>query len=77
MKDEENATYVERSGLAVVHQGEKIVAAPGSEAVLSARSGGEAHYHFPIHVVMVGDIGEDARSEIVARVWDELHAALS
>jgi hypothetical protein len=77
MEDEENATYVEHSGLAVVHEGEKIVAAAGSEAVLTTRSGGETHYHFPIHVVVVGDIGEDARSEIVARVWDELHAALS
>ena len=77
MREDEQATYVEREGLAVVHQGERIVAAPGSEAMLSHVSGTEMHYHFPIHVVHVGDIGEDVKQEIESRVWDGLNSALS
>jgi hypothetical protein len=77
MSAEENATYVEHSGLAVVHQGDRIVAAPGSEAVLSSAAGPDVEYHFPIHVVMVGDMGEETKQEIEARIWDALYAALS
>lgn len=76
MNDEENATYVQQSGLAVVHQGEKIVAAEGSQAALAARPGAQAHYHFPIQVVMVGDVGEGTKCEIEARIWDKLNWAL-
>lgn len=77
MSTEENATYVEHSGLAVVHQGDRIVAAPGSEAAMSSVSGPDVEYHFPIHVIMVGDIGEETKQEIEARIWDALYAALS
>jgi hypothetical protein len=75
--DEENATYVERDGLAVVHRGEKIVAAPGSEAALSSRAGGDVHYHFPVHVVMVGDLGAQAKKDIQDEIMDQLYSALS
>jgi hypothetical protein len=75
---EENATYVEQDGLAVVHRGERIVAAPGSEAVLSASgSGGDVHYYFPVHVVVVGGVSEEVRSEIESRVMTSLYSALS
>ena len=37
----------------------------------------QAHYHFPIHVVMVGDVGEETKSEIEARIWDKLNSALT
>jgi hypothetical protein len=77
MEGEENSTHVEQDGLAVVHRGERIVAAPGSEAVLSAGPGGEVHYHFPVHLVVVGDVDESVKSEIEARIWDGLHSALS
>jgi hypothetical protein len=77
MNTEENETYVLESGLAVVHQGEKIVAAEGSQAMLAPHSAGEAHYHFPIEVVMVGDVGEEIKCEIEARIWDKLNSALS
>ena len=76
MNTEENATYVLESGLAVVHQGEKIVAAEGSQAGLAPHSAGQAHYHFPIEVVMVGDVGEEIKCEIEARIWDKLSHAL-
>jgi hypothetical protein len=77
VNDEEEATYVHESGLAVVHAGEKIVAAEGSQAAFAAAQGAQAHYHFPIHVVMVGDIGEETKSEIEARIWDKLNSALT
>jgi hypothetical protein len=74
---DEHATYVERDGLAVVHRGEKIVAASGSEAVLTGRGGGDVHYHFPVHVVMVGDLGAQAKKDIQDDILDQLYAALS
>lgn len=77
MNNEENATYVRQSGLAVLHEGETIVAAGDSRAELTTSSGAQAHYHFPIHVVMVGDIGEETKTEIEARIWDKLNSALS
>jgi hypothetical protein len=76
MPAEENATYVERGGLVVVHQGDKIVAAPGSEAALASAAGADVDYYFPVHVVMVGDIGEETKQEIEGRIWDALYAAL-
>lgn len=77
MNDEEEATTVQESGLAVVHAGEKIMAAEGSQAAFGTAPGAHAHYHFPIHVVMVGDVGEETKSEIEARIWDKLNSALS
>jgi hypothetical protein len=77
MQDDEKPTYVQQSGLAVVHSGETIVAAEGSAAVLGGHPGTQTHYHFPIHVVIVGDLGEEAKCEIEARIWDKLDAALS
>jgi hypothetical protein len=75
-EEEADETYVEEEGLVVVHEGEKIAAAQGSEARLS-RSHGEVHYYFPVEVVMVGDVGEETKREIEARIWDTLHQALS
>jgi hypothetical protein len=75
--DDEYATYVERDGLAVVHQGEKIVAAAGSEAVLTTHARGEVHYHFPVHVVMVGKLNAQAEKDIQDDVLDRLYDALS
>jgi hypothetical protein len=77
MPDPENTTYVQQSGLAVVHHGEKIVAAGDAQAVLATGPAAESHFHFPIHVVMVGDIGEETKCEIEARIWDKLNSALT
>jgi hypothetical protein len=75
--EEEQGTYVERSGLAVVHRGERIVATPGSAAVLSPDSADRAaHYYFPVEVVVVGDIGEEVAWQIEQRMWQRLHDAL-
>lgn len=74
---DENATYVERDGLAVVHRGETIIAAPGAEAVLIGHGGGDVHYHFPVHVVMAGDLGAAARKDIQDDILDQIYTALS
>jgi hypothetical protein len=77
MNDEGNATYVRKSGLVVVHEGETIKAAEDSQAALETRSGAQTHYHFPIEVLMIGDVGEEVKCEIEARIWDKLNSALS
>ncbi|GKQ37926.1 hypothetical protein [Streptomyces sp. A012304] len=73
--DQENAQSVERAGLVEVHEGDKVVPAPGSEAAVSARSGTEVHYYFPIHVVLTGDIGPETRKSIEDDIWDQLYHA--
>ncbi|MER6306671.1 hypothetical protein [Streptomyces sp. NPDC001657] len=75
--DQEFAQTVERPGLIEVHQGDKVVAAPGSEAAVSARSGTEVHYYFPVHVVLTGDMGPEARQAIEDEIWDQLYRAFS
>lgn len=34
------------------------------------------HYHFPIEVVVVGDIGDDVRSQLEEWIWQQLDEAL-
>ncbi|MEU5235987.1 hypothetical protein ACH4UR_09860 [Streptomyces lydicus] len=75
--DQEHAQAVERPGLIEVHQGDKVVPAPGSEAAVSARSATEVHYYFPVHVVMAGDATEEAGSAVETRIWNALYQALS
>jgi len=45
---------VERTGLALVHEGERIVAAPGSAAELVATSAQVVNYYFPVEVEVIG-----------------------
>lgn len=50
------ATRVRRTGLAVVHEGEWVVAAPGHEAEHEPVTTGEhavVHYHFPVEIEVV------------------------
>lgn len=77
MNDEEHASYVDEAGLALLHKGDKVVAAEDSQAVLSTRPGGHVAYHFPIHVVVVGDLEEETKCEIENRIWAKLNSALT
>ncbi|MGW6915295.1 hypothetical protein ACWGB8_15975 [Kitasatospora sp. NPDC054939] len=70
--DQEYTESVERAGLIEVHEGDRVVPAPGSEAAVSARSGAEVHYYFPIHVVLTGDIAPEVRQAIEEGVWEQL-----
>lgn len=50
------ATRVRRTGLAVVHEGEWVVAAAGSEADFDATDGPDQaviNYHFPVEIEVV------------------------
>jgi hypothetical protein len=77
MAEDEDLTPVDQSGPAVAHRGEQIVGAPDSDAVLTTDAGGDVHYHFPIHVVVVGEHSEDAKSEIEASIMSSLFSALT
>lgn len=72
---------VERTGIALVHEGEWIMPAPGSEAGLEplpdeALPGQVVNYYFPIEVELVGELSEFQRREVAMHVYDELDAAL-
>jgi hypothetical protein len=70
---------VKETGLAVVHQNEYILPAPGSEAVtepvaLSDRT--VINYYFPVEIVIVGELSEEEHQAIQARVWEQFSDAL-
>ncbi|GAA2773926.1 hypothetical protein [Streptomyces showdoensis] len=69
---------VERTGIALVHEGEYIVPAPGSEAVVDRRSdaGQVVHYHFPVEVEVVGTLQDHHVRRIAAHVFEELDREL-
>lgn len=77
MDEDEDLTYFSQSGPAVAHRGEQIEAATDAGAVLTTDSGGDIHYHFPIHVVVVGEHSEDVASAIEASVMSSLYSALT
>jgi hypothetical protein len=70
---------VRQTGIALVHEGEYIVPAPGSEAELepAAVAGAEAtNYYFPIELVVVGSLPEEEREALEERIWERLSDAL-
>ncbi len=79
--DLDAAQRVERTGLALVHEGELVVPAPGAEAQLAppdfAVGGGsaEVHYWFPVQIEVVG-LDEQTAGGVVQRVFDELQQEL-
>lgn len=64
------------TGLAVLHEGERVVSAPRAEAVFGAPSEADVHYHFPVHVTVVAGLGEADRSLLQEEILDQLHQAL-
>ena len=58
---------VERTGLALVHQGERIFPDDGSAAALAPLTASAVNYHFPVEVEIVG--GTEAVAE---RIFAEL-----
>jgi hypothetical protein len=71
---------VERTGIALVHEGEYIAPAPGSEAVISpgrtdSLSEGTT-WTFPVEVEVVGELSEDHLQAVAKHVFDELDIAL-
>jgi hypothetical protein len=81
---------VETTGIALVHEGEYVVPAPGSSASVSSEpSGGpdlppalsegpdEVHYWFPVEIEVVGNLDPGVADAIVTRVYEELERELS
>jgi len=71
--------FVRETGLAIVHEGEYITPAPGSEAVIETAPGatqGVINYYFPVEVVIVGSLPEEERMSLETRIWESLGDAL-
>ncbi|MFI6704338.1 hypothetical protein ACIBJC_36315 [Streptomyces sp. NPDC050509] len=72
------AARVERTGIALVHEGEYVLPAPGSEAVVTHHAGGGTvvHYHFPVEVEVVGTLQDHHLRRIADHVFDALDSEL-
>lgn len=71
---------VRETGIALVHEGEYIMPAPGSEASIEPAqmsTQGEVNYYFPVEIVIVGNLPEEERDAIEARVWERLNDELN
>jgi hypothetical protein len=71
--------FVKETGLAVVHEGEYIMPAPGSEAEIEPThmtGQGVVNYYFPVEVVIVGSLPEEEKAAIEARIWENLGDAI-
>ncbi|MGX2998577.1 hypothetical protein JNUCC64_30660 [Streptomyces sp. JNUCC 64] len=75
----EPGTRVERTGIALVHEGEYVVAAPGAEAEFTDGGGGGpvVEYHFPVEIEVVGTVDEAVVRQVTERVFEELRRELS
>ncbi len=72
--------FVKETGLAVVHEGEFIMPAPGSEATIEPAqmmTNGVINYHFPVEVHIMGGLSEEHHAAIEARVWRSFGDALN
>lgn len=70
---------VERTGIALVHEGEYVVPAPGSEAVISPAAGTSGQpvvWSFPVEVEVIGELSEEHLRTVATHVFDELDTAL-
>jgi hypothetical protein len=71
---------VERTGIALVHEGEYVMPAPGSEAVISPAGAGPTGqpvtWSFPVEVEVVGELSEGHLQAVARHVFDELDTAL-
>jgi hypothetical protein len=74
----ETGGRVERTGIALVHEGEYIVPAAGSEALVSG-DGGEVvvNYHFPVEIEVVGAVDDGVVARVVEAVFTELDRELA
>jgi hypothetical protein len=72
---------VDRTGIALVHEGEYIVPAPGSEAILSPGGPGlnepVINYYFPVVIEVVGSLSEEQIKRVADYVYDALEAELA
>jgi hypothetical protein len=74
--DDARAVRVRRTGIALVHEGELILPADGSEAEGRALRGETVHYHFPVEIEVCETRAPLDADELVARVLGELARGL-
>lgn len=70
---------VRQTGIALVHEGEYIVPAPGAEAELEPVAEAAAsvtNYYFPIELIVVGSLPEEEQAALEERIWERLGDAL-
>ncbi len=70
---------VRRTGIALVHEGEMILPAPGSEALIergSAAGPAAVHYHFPVEIEVVSGAGALDLDELAEHVLARLSHGL-
>lgn len=70
---------VRETGIALVHEGEYIMPAPGSEAEIEPYDLSNQkviNYYFPVEIIMVGSLPEQERELLEARIWEKLSDAL-
>ena len=77
MDGDQPGDRVERTGIALVHEGEYIVPAAGSEARIAGGDGSVVNYHFPIEIEVIGSVDESVVAQVVQRVFAELDRELS
>ena len=70
---------VERTGIALVHEGEYIVPQPGSEAMISPwpDGGGLINYYFPVRIEVVGSLPDAEVRRVADHVFGELDRELN
>ncbi|MGW3105320.1 hypothetical protein [Streptomyces sp. NPDC001100] len=69
---------VERTGIALVHEGEYIVPQAGSEALISPEGeSGVIHYYFPVQVEVVGTLPDTEIQRVACYVFDQLDRELA
>jgi hypothetical protein len=69
-----DSQFVERTGLALVHEGELIIAAPDATAMLTAAPVQVVNYYFPVEIEVVGAGGAEALAE---QIYDALQRELN
>lgn len=73
----DTGSRVERTGIALVHEGEYIVPAPDSEAQLSPLDDGVVNYHFPVEIEVVGVVDDAVVQQVTQHVFAELDREFS
>jgi hypothetical protein len=71
--------FVKEEGLAVVHKGEYIFPAPGSEAMIEPVNFDNqqvVNYYFPVEIVIVGSLPDEEKEAMEASIWEKLGDAL-
>ena len=71
---------VKHTGIVLVHEGEYIMPAPGSEAQIAAdeQAGGTViNYYFPVEIEVIGTLSDEQIRRVTEYMFDELTRELS